>query len=302
LHASTQNLEAAQRPAVDLTNRRRAEEKTMDIEGALFRRIVHPTGPLTRAAKRAGLTAIGTYTAYVLYGLAHPALLRAKVNRHEKEKILPGDEIVGTPDWVTNFAIDISATPEEIWPWLVQIGYGRAGWYTWFPLDNGGIPSADVIVPALQKIQVGDVIPDGAKAAEGFGVWRVHQLDPARALVLHSRRNLTTGHEVSAGREGDESFIDCSWAFVLTETVLGVTRLHIRVRARSHAPRWTLALARTAFLLFGFGDNVMENTMLQGIRTRAERSSQAPLDPTNDPAKPSVLERAKPYVDSSAAN
>jgi len=237
----------------------------------LWDRIRTPRGPLGRAARRAGLSAVGVYTAYLVHGLRHPALLRAAVTHAERHDWLPGDEIVGDPDWVTNFAVDIAATPEEVWPWLVQIGFGRGGYYTWFPLDNGGVPSADRVVPALQGLAVGDVVPDGPRAAEGFGVWRVHTLDRPRALVLHSRRNLVTGHEVPLGSEPGESFVDCSWAFVPIATTSGHTRLRVRVRARSHGKPWMAPVLRAASLLFGFGDNVMENTMLAGIRDRVER-------------------------------
>jgi len=232
---------------------------------------VKPRGPVSRAARRAGLSALGVYTAYVIHGLRHPALLRAAVTSADRRASLPGDEIVRDPDWVTNFAIDIAASPDEVWPWLVQMGFGRAGYYTWFPLDNGGVPSAEAIVPSLQGLAVGDIVPDGPRAAEGFGVWRVCVLDRPRAIVLHSRRNLVTGHEVPTGGDGRESYVNCSWVFSPIETATGHTRLRVRVRARSVGKPWMRPALRAARLLFGFGDNVMENTMLAGIRERVEQ-------------------------------
>ncbi|HEY0709026.1 MAG TPA: hypothetical protein VGG33_19615 [Polyangia bacterium] len=174
---------------------------------------------------------------------------------------------------MTNFATDIAAPPEKVWPWLLQMGYGRAGWYTWFPLDNGGVPSAEAIVPTLQDVKLGDVFPDGPRAREGFGVWRVRQLDANRALVLHSRRDPVSGREVDGtiGPDGANA-IDCSRAFVLTLTPNG-TRLRVRVRARLLGRLARPALAKAARLMFGLGDNVMENTMLAGIRARAERTA-----------------------------
>ena len=141
---------------------------------------------------------------------------------------LPGDELVPSPSWVTDFAIDIDAAPAEVWPWLVQLGYGRAGWYTWYPLDNGGVASADRIVPALQQLAVGDLIPDGPRASVGFGVWRVHELVPERALVLWSRRDPLDGRE-----RGDGGGIAISWAFVLTE-LEGGERLRVGGDRRTH--------------------------------------------------------------------
>jgi hypothetical protein len=243
----------------------------MEAASSLWERVRNPRGPVGRLVKRAGLSAVGTYTAYLVHGLRHPDLLRPAIAPVERTDELPGDDLVARPDWTTNFAVDIAAAPQEVWPWLLQIGYGRAGWYTWFPLDNGGTPSAEVIVRALQDLKVGDVVPDGARSASGFGLWRVHSLVPARALVLYSRRNPVTGHEVSPGREDGESFIDCSWVFVLSETAPGRTRLRVRVRAQFRGKAWIAPVMRGARLLFGLGDNVMENTMLAGIRERAER-------------------------------
>ena len=73
---------------------------------------------------------------------------------------MPGDEIAPRPIFNATRAVTIDASPAAIWPWLVQIGYGRAGWYSamdWF--DNAGVPSADRIVPALQRLEVGDTMP-----------------------------------------------------------------------------------------------------------------------------------------------
>jgi proline iminopeptidase len=239
-----------------------------------WRRIREPNGPLTRAAKRAGLSALGTYTAYVVHGLLHPSLLRSHATRAERREALPGDEVVVDPDWVTDFAIDIAAAPADVWPWLVQMGYGRAGYYTWYPLDNGGVDNAATIVPALQGLRVGDVIPDGPRANQGFGIWRVRELVTNRTLVLHSRRTLLTGYEVPSGAEVDQTFVDCTWLFELTETAPGSTRLHVRVRARSHGAPWTAPAARAARLVFAWGDSVMENSLIAGIRDRAEQRSR----------------------------
>jgi hypothetical protein len=243
----------------------------MDTTSVIWDRVQHPRGPAGRALRRAGLSALGTYAAYVAYGLLHPQLLRPALTPGEREEKLPGDALVTEPTWVTDFATDIAATPAEVWPWLVQIGFGRAGWYTWFPLDNGGIASADRIRPELQGLAVGDVIPDGGRAAEGYGMWRVRELDRERALVLHSRRNPVDGKEIEPGAEAGQSFIDCSWVFALLETAPGKTRLRVRVRARLQGSAWIAPVARVAKLLFGLGDNVMENTLLAGIRARAER-------------------------------
>jgi hypothetical protein len=213
-------------------------------------------------------SAFGSYAAYVAHGLRHPVLLRSQATDKERTTSLDGDELVRDPNWIANFTTEIHASVAEVWPWLVQMGYGRAGYYAWNRYDNGGVASADMIVPELQDLRVGDVIPDGPDADLGFGIWRVVTLDAERSLVLHSRRHPWNGRELA----GDdwEPFIDCSWAFVLTPLAADRTRLHVRVRAALHAGTTSRVLAKLARMFLGLGDCVMENTMLDGIRVRAE--------------------------------
>ena len=99
----------------------------------------------------------------------------------EARRPLPGDELVSTKLQYTD-CVTIRARPSEIWPWLVQMGCRRAGWYSYDSLDNGGVPSADRILPELQRVDVGDILPwtpDGPD--DGFVVLAVV---PERALVL----------------------------------------------------------------------------------------------------------------------
>lgn len=234
-----------------------------------WERLRAPRGPVGRALRRAGLTALGTYAAYTLHGLMHPSLSRQSATRAEREATMPGDELVPGARWVTNFATDVAATAREVWPWLVQMGYGRAGFYTWFPLDNGGVPSATRIVADLQGLAVGDVIPDGPRTADCPGVWRVVTLDRPHAMVLRSRRQLVDGREVPPDARG-ASFVDVSWAFVLSESAPGHTRVQVRVRGKFVGPTWIAPVTAAAQLLFALGDNTMENTLLAGLRARAE--------------------------------
>ncbi|MGZ3451168.1 MAG: hypothetical protein ACXWUG_28845 [Polyangiales bacterium] len=222
---------------------------------------------------RIATSALGTYVAYVLHGLAHPSLLRANGTERDAERPLPGDELVSDPHWCTTFATTIYAHADDVWPWIVQLGYGRAGWYTWYRFDNGGVPSADAIVPELQDLRVGGVVPDGPRAAEGFGMWSVHQMVPAKTLVLVSRRNPFDGREITDGEKG--IYIDSSWVFALEEPRPGITRLLVRVRARIENARHGRLLARAVRLIFGVGDTVMERSLLDGIKERVERRSRA---------------------------
>lgn len=179
----------------------------------------------------------------------------------ERAAALPGDDIVPRPNAVTDHAITIDAPPDAVWPWLVQMGWGRAGWYTarWvdrllFPANG---PSADRLVPELQALAIGDFVPDGPPETRcGF---IVECLEPNRALVLHS-----TSHLPPSWR--DRATADWSWSFVLTPLEDGHrTRFHFR--SRWVTSPWWLTLAAHLFVVPA--DFVMSRDMLRGVRARA---------------------------------
>ena len=185
----------------------------------------------------------------------------------ERKSALPGDNVVEHPSVVTNHAITIDAPPECVWPWLVQMGWGRAQWYTarWVDLllfPNNG-PSAEAIIPEFQTIEVGDFIPDGIPETEcGF---IVHEIDPSRALVLHS-----TSHLPRAWR--NRASLDWSWAFVLLPIDGGVrTRFLFRSRWVT-APWW---LTTGGWLGIVPADFVMARDMLRGVKRRAQGLAMA---------------------------
>ena len=104
-----------------------------------------------------GSTAAG----YVLW--ARPYQLTWGARQEEVQRVYPGDELMGEPDFLATRAITIQAPPEEIWPWLIQMGYGRAGFYGYDILENQGsergIYSAEKILPQYQNFQTGDQLP-----------------------------------------------------------------------------------------------------------------------------------------------
>lgn len=186
----------------------------------------------------------------------------------ERRAMLPGDGIVARPTATTDHAVTIDAPPDRVYPWLVQMGWGRAGWYTarWvdrllFPANG---PSAEEIVPELQHITIGTFIPDGAPETE-CGLY-VEHLEPNRALVLHSNSHLPLSWRSRAT-------LDWSWAFVLTPLDDGRrTRFHFRSRWDT-SPWWLTLGGRLAIVPADF---VMSRSMLRGVRRRAERLRLAP--------------------------
>jgi hypothetical protein len=163
----------------------------------------------------------------------------------EAMRSLPGDALVADAKIRWTHAITIRAHPADIWPWLVQMGCRRAGWYSYDGLDNAGVPSAERIVPELQQVQVGDIFPMTPKAKDRFVV-RVVQ--PDRALVL-----------------GDEAG-QMSWAFALEPA--GETGTRLITRSRATAGRLALGLMLKVFWHpAGFG---MQRRQLLNLKRLAE--------------------------------
>src|ERR1035437_6587485 len=102
----------------------------------------------------------------------------------EQARTLPGDDLIPQPLGSVNHAITIQRPPHEVWPWLAQMGSGRAGWYAYDFIDNGGHHSAERILPEFQNIEAGSVFP----ALPGVtNVFTVVQYEPQHSLVLSCR-------------------------------------------------------------------------------------------------------------------
>jgi hypothetical protein len=99
----------------------------------------------------------------------------------ERGRSLPADGMVPDPLFASTHAITIDAPPEHVWPWIAQMGAGRAGWYSWDAIDNGGAPSATRLLPELQAVVPGDLMPAAPGATDAFVVARAI---PPRDLVL----------------------------------------------------------------------------------------------------------------------
>jgi hypothetical protein len=214
-------------------------------------------------------------------GLSYASLRRLSrrsgVTDDEYYGSLPGDDVVLHPMIEWTRGTTISAPPHDIWPWLVQMGYGRGGWYTSERFDRliWGIdnPTADEILPEWQHLAAGDIVPDGPDYAAYF---RVVDVREPEAIVYHSIRHPGKGQAVDptdpeALRRREEElrrggvYIDFSWAFALRPVDDNATRLLIRTRANIFPRR-----LRFTELPLGFVDLFHVTTMFRGIRQRAE--------------------------------
>jgi hypothetical protein len=166
-----------------------------------------PTDPTTTPSYLvAGRDAVRLVGAIVAAGVSRRSV---RPLAGEAERSLPGDELVTDAKIGWTHAITICARPSDIWPWLVQMGCRRAGWYSYDGLDNKGVPSADRVLPELQQVQVGDILPQTPTAEDRFTVLAV---EPERVLVL-----------------GDDAG-SMSWVFVLEPVGETATRLITRSR------------------------------------------------------------------------
>ena len=99
-------------------------------------------------------------TAFALFWFVYrPWQMNWGATEEEVNRPLPGDGNVEHPTFKATRAVSIEARPEDIWPWIIQIGYKKAGFYSYDRLDNDRIPSAERIIPEYQNLKVGDLIP-----------------------------------------------------------------------------------------------------------------------------------------------
>ena len=186
--------------------------------------------------------------AVLYFWIVKPWHMRWGATDEEVARTMPGDGLISNAGSTTR-AVSIAATPADVWPWLVQIGYGKAGWYSYDWIDNDFTPSADSVLPEYQDLRVDDKIlmmPD-----MGFVV---ESIDEERSIV-------------SVLEDGSTS-----WCLALYPAASGGSRLVSRWR-----PKFDVTPATVAMIaLTEPGTFIMEQKMLRTIRDRAEMSPVTP--------------------------
>jgi hypothetical protein len=185
----------------------------------------------------------------------------------EVRAALVGDELVAEPASQSTRAITIEAPPERVWPWVVQLGADRAGFYSYDWLEDLfglGIHSADRVVPDWQHRSVGELV---AANASGSGGWYVAKMVPGQVLVLQLA---DVAHGRPARRDGRTRW-EFVWIFALQDQGDGRTRLLVRERAGFGSTAVRLLMGPVGMVSF-----VMTQKMLRGIKARAERPAEEP--------------------------
>lgn len=212
-----------------------------------------------------GAAMVGTYILAI-----RPWLLRWGATSEEVEGSYPGTDLVPGGTRSATMSVTIEAPPTHVWPWLVQMGYGRAGWYSWDHLDNLGCPSADRIHPEWQAIQVGDFLaPEAGPAARS---WEVAALEPARFLGLRASYDLRRLRSVDPSGPRPPFSTLSLWGFLLRDLPENRTRLIVS-GYWSLRPRWLQPIL--SFLFLEPAHWIMQTRQFTNLKRRVEAANAA---------------------------
>ncbi len=216
------------------------DEKSWRRQRRYFR-VIGPASQLIRAAVlshlEAGLGAMGAPS--------------------DAKRALAGDELMPDARYSLTHAIDIEAPPALVWPWLMQLGCDRGGWYSIDALDHGGIASVEQLVAEWQAREVGDRIAT-TPARDSF--YDVLAVRPGELYAIGGDTERLGGH------------VKMSWAFIPEPLGGDATRLVTRVRARA-APRWSEWLQGA--VVFPPVHAIMQHAQLANLKRLAEREALA---------------------------
>ena len=206
--------------------------------------------------------ALGTYMLVV-----RPRMLRWGASNEEVTGPYPGSDLIAGGERGATMAVTIDAPPSRVWPWLIQMGCDRAGWYSWDRLDNAGVPSTAHIHPEWQRVSVGDHL---ASTPNGRAWFEVAALDPERFLALRASINLRSGRPFDPTRPRPPMYVDALWAFQLKELPKSRTRLVVSGYTAAR-PRWLQTLMD--FVFWEPAHWIMQARQFANLKRRAERNS-----------------------------
>lgn len=200
--------------------------------------------------------------------LVRPWYLGWGATEAEMEEPLPGDDVVPHPRQEGTHAITINAPVADVWPWLVQIGQNKGGFYSYHWLENlvgCDIHNATTVVPEWQTLRAGDVL------------WLHPKAPPLPVLLVEPRRAIVVGGVSEEERDGTSKNTRAgTWAFVLKELDTTTTRLIVRIR-------WDLKPSLLNWI-YAYGvlepsHFIMERRMMLGIKRRAEALATHEVEP-----------------------
>lgn len=225
---------------------------------------------------------LAVLSAIVASAVTYVAVVRPRVKAwgfdpSEAELPLPGDDLIPEPTTKETRGITIDAPISKVWPWLVQMGFGRGGWYSYEVLDSKG-KSADTVLPEFQDLKAGEIMH-----IDPFTGFLVKTVEADRALVLYTDTELARSQAEKAATEATDdaqaskatgamsraSYPDfaATWAFFLQPAEDGKTRLIERFRAKTPGSGPANAVLGE---IMGTGIVLMTRKQMIGIKERVE--------------------------------
>ena len=232
---------------------------------------------MTLGSKIAGAAGMA---AVVYAGWVRPRLLRWGATDAEVSDSYPGAGTVPDGERGATMAVTIDAPPNQVWPWLVQLGGDRGGWYSWDHLDNAGRPSAREVHPEWQDLAVGDHVKYRTRSHGLVDAWEVAVLEPDRFLGLHGLSDLR-GRTLDPKQPRPSAYTEGLWGFLLSELPAGRTRLVIG-GYEDFQPRWLGRLV--SFWISPTVIWIMQARMLAVLKRNAEQATRARASASGDRA------------------
>jgi hypothetical protein len=202
---------------------------------------------------------VGAGASLLYYTALRPRMLRWGASATEQTMPLPGDEVLRNPSLSRTRAISIAAPPDEVWPWLIQIGYRRGGWYSYDVLDAAAGAGDFVEGHSATHIhgELQDLTPGDRLLMSPWTGYEVEAVNPPASLILAIKP------------QPGEPYAAATWSFVLLPEARNGTRLLVRERSDYHGVGPAVRLIEHLTEAPHF---IMERKMLLGIKERAERS------------------------------
>lgn len=218
-------------------------------------------------------SAIPEYLALIGYGLSRPKMFLTGATHREKIRDFPGDDLIIKPFWQETRAATIHVPVQYLWPWIVQMGGSRGGYYWWtpgevFPEYAQFVTNTLTILPQFQNLKAGDRLSDGGpNVTDERGNWVVKAILPNHYLVLYAARQVSEGNDFDQNQSKPKGiWFTCSWVFLIEPMGDDQSRLLVRVKARG-SPRCLIGI-------LGKGDTVAHNSLFERVKTRAEEYYQ----------------------------
>jgi hypothetical protein len=220
---------------------------------------------LSRRLLTVAVCAAGAYAV-----LVRPRMLRSGATDDEGKSAYPGADLIPGGKRGATMAVTIEAPPSAVWPWLIQMGCDRGGWYSWDRLDNGGEPSAERIHAEWQDVSLGEHMLSTPSGATWF---EVAALEPERFLALRAPIDVHGGRPFDTKGVRPRLYNDSVWCFQLKELAGDRTRLVVSGYAAQH-PKAPLAIAD--FLFWEPAHWIMQRRQFANLKRRAERLPAPP--------------------------